>query len=198
MKRLKELNQRQLQAKETKNKITKAAMSLLKTKQYDSIKISDICKLAGISIGGFYHYFDSKEKLVIDAYDIVDDKIIKKYKTRKIDNEIDGILWLSECIASVTESLGERLVRNCYRQLLVDETNYTLSPDRSVHKELKSLINGAIRNKLIKEINPTLLSEYLNKIARGNIFDWCLKHGSFSIVDTLKREVNDIITLFKL
>ena len=192
------LNQRQLQAKETKNKITKAAMSLLKTKQYDLIKISDICKLAGISIGGFYHYFDSKEKLVIDAYDIVDEKIIRKYKTQKKDSPIESILWLADCIASVTQSLGERLVRNCYRQLLVDETNYTLSPNRSVHKELSFLINKAQESNLLKEIDSNTFAEYLNKIARGNIFDWCLKHGNFNLNEIMAREVSDIISIYTI
>ena len=195
---MKELTNRQLQAKATKNKIARAAMKLLKTEPYDNIKVSDICKLAEISVGGFYHYYDSKEKLVVDAYDIIDKKIVDKYKKNKELAPIEGILKLAEAIALVTTELGNKLVSNCYRQLLVDDTGYTASPDRLVHKELSILIDRAVDEGLIKPDTDKLrLSMYINKLSRGNIFDWCIKKGSFDLNAELQAELKDLLHLFE-
>ncbi|MCP1226432.1 TetR/AcrR family transcriptional regulator [Sebaldella sp. S0638] len=47
----------------TKSKIIAAAEELFKQKDYEDIAIREICQLADISIGAFYRYMGSKEKL---------------------------------------------------------------------------------------------------------------------------------------
>lgn len=194
---MKEQNLRQLQAQQTRLTITKVAMDLLKTKPYDNIKISDICKKAHVSIGTFYHYFETKEHIIIDAYDIIDKLIMDEYQRKQFDSAIDSILWLNRSIAFIISSFGANYVANCYRQLLVDKTKYTLSPDRAVHKELHKLLEKAMKDHELIETDLVHISEYINKTARGNIFDWCIKNGEFDLLQTLTEEVKNILTLYR-
>lgn len=59
----KPLTKRKKQAMETKNRIFETAMELFAKKGYKDIKIEDICRLADVSVGAFYHYFPSKNIL---------------------------------------------------------------------------------------------------------------------------------------
>lgn len=55
---------RDLQARETRQKLLDAAMDLIAGEGYASATISRICKAAGVSVGTFYSYFDSKREIV--------------------------------------------------------------------------------------------------------------------------------------
>jgi TetR/AcrR family transcriptional regulator, transcriptional repressor for nem operon len=55
----------------TKENIVTAAFSLFMTKGYNEVSMNDILKKTGLSKGGFYHHFTSKEELyenVIDRF----------------------------------------------------------------------------------------------------------------------------------
>ena len=64
---------RKEQAAIAKEKLLNAAQKLISEKGYDKISISDITDACGMSAGNFYHYFKSKEDLIIaverDLYD---------------------------------------------------------------------------------------------------------------------------------
>lgn len=81
---MKELTSRQKQAIETKLRISEAAMKLLKNTSYDSIKITDICKEANVSVGAFYHYFKSKDMMIKYSYNSIDSLIIEDYKKKEL------------------------------------------------------------------------------------------------------------------
>jgi len=195
---IKKLNSRQQQALNTKLRITESAMELFQNTEYDSVKISDICTKAGVSIGTFYHYFESKDKITIAGYDIIDNMIIEYYSTKTFQTTIDSIIWLNQSVAHTIMSLGLYFISNCYRQLLVDSSNYTISPDRTYHKELNRLLASALAKGEIEEIDTAELSEYINKTARGNIFDWCLKHGSFDLEEAMTHDISNILVLHQI
>ena len=53
----------------TKKNISLALYALLLRKPYDTITVSDICKKAGISRVSFYHYYDTKDDILIQFSD---------------------------------------------------------------------------------------------------------------------------------
>lgn len=50
----------------SKSKIFKAAMELIHLKGFDEIKVKDICKKSGTAVGTFYHYFHSKQDILLE------------------------------------------------------------------------------------------------------------------------------------
>ena len=55
---------RQREAAQTEQAILKAAMQLCRRKAFDKVSVREICSLAGITTGAFYHHFPSKEALL--------------------------------------------------------------------------------------------------------------------------------------
>ena len=56
---------KQVQTQETKQKIYKAASSILKKKGYAYLTVSNICAVAGVSNGTFFYHFKTKDELLV-------------------------------------------------------------------------------------------------------------------------------------
>ena len=91
---MKELTSRDIQSINTKNKIVECANSLFTTKNYEDVKIVDICKCAGVSVGAFYHYFNSKEDIINDAYNDFDAVTREMMQSKTFDSRLEAILFL--------------------------------------------------------------------------------------------------------
>ena len=52
---------------ETKVKLLNAALGVIRAKGYSATRIEDICEAAGVTKGGFFHHFRSKEDLAVSA-----------------------------------------------------------------------------------------------------------------------------------
>lgn len=195
---MKELTSRQKQAIETKLRITEAAMKLLKSTSYESIKIVDICKEANVSVGTFYHYFESKYTIIESGYHSIDTLILEKFEQQSFDSYIDAIIELNKAEATIVASLGFNFISNSYIQILMDESQYTISPNRLVHLKLIELLELALCNQEIISTDIYDLAEYINRTARGNIFDWCLKRGTTNLVEVWTSDITNIIAMYKI
>ena len=63
---------RQREAAQTEQAILKAAMQLCRRKAFDKVSVREICSLAGITTGAFYHHFPSKEALLTKGFSSLD------------------------------------------------------------------------------------------------------------------------------
>jgi TetR/AcrR family transcriptional repressor of nem operon len=52
----------------TKDKLLQVAFELIWDNSYGSVSVGDICDRAGVNKGSFYHFFESKADLAIEAY----------------------------------------------------------------------------------------------------------------------------------
>lgn len=194
---MKKLTSRQKQAIETRLRISEAAMKLLKNTSYDSLKITDICKEANVSVGTFYHYFESKDIMIKSSYNSIDSLILEDYEKKSFDSYIDAIVGLNNSEATIVASLGYNFTSNSYIQILMDESQYTISPNRFVHLKLIELLKLAVAENEIIDTDIYELSEFINRTARGNIFDWCLKRGTTILVDVWTSDIEKIMIAYK-
>ena len=54
---------------ESKTKLLNAAIQVIRAKGYTATRIEDICEMAGLTKGSFFHHFKSKEDLALSATD---------------------------------------------------------------------------------------------------------------------------------
>lgn len=52
----------------TKDKLLQVAFELIWDNSYGAVSVGDICERAGVNKGSFYHFFESKADLAIEAY----------------------------------------------------------------------------------------------------------------------------------
>jgi len=63
---------RKKQAEESRIRIYEAAKDLIAQKGFLETNIADICRLAGCSVGAFYHHFPTKESLLEETFRLAD------------------------------------------------------------------------------------------------------------------------------
>jgi TetR/AcrR family transcriptional repressor of nem operon len=52
---------------ESKTKLLKAALKVIRAKGYTATRVEDVCEAAGLTKGSFFHHFESKEALALAA-----------------------------------------------------------------------------------------------------------------------------------
>jgi len=64
---------------QTRNRIVEKASRALRKSGADGISVADLMKLAGLTHGGFYSHFESREALVIDAFSLAMDRTVAQW-----------------------------------------------------------------------------------------------------------------------
>ena len=99
------MTSRQIRAEQTRAKVLEAGVKLIEEKGYSNISIKDIVAAAEVSIGTFYHYFDSKDALyyqhVNRRFVDLDNGLVEHMELPPLENlgaYVDG--WLATVEAS--------------------------------------------------------------------------------------------------
>lgn len=64
---------------QTRNRIVEHASRALRQGGADGMSVADLMKLAGLTHGGFYSHFESREALVIDAFTLAMDRTVAQW-----------------------------------------------------------------------------------------------------------------------
>jgi TetR/AcrR family fatty acid metabolism transcriptional regulator len=190
----KNLNSRQQQAINTKNKLYNIALELIDTKGYDNIKIDDICKKAQVSVGSFYNYFKSKNDILIEIYKRGDD-YFRNEVANHIDNPnaADQILEYFRYYAKYNVTSGIDMTK----QLYTSHNKLFIAKNRYMQVLLQNIIQiGQEKNQLVKDFTPEEITEYLFIAARGVVYNWCLHNGEYGLEETMVTYMKRIIETF--
>ena len=79
----------------TKMKLLDAALMVIRTKGYAAATVDDICHAAGVTKGGFFHHFKSKDELAIAAaghFAAMADGIFATAPYRALPDPVDRLL----------------------------------------------------------------------------------------------------------
>ncbi|HEV2330443.1 MAG TPA: TetR/AcrR family transcriptional regulator [Verrucomicrobiae bacterium] len=55
---------------DTREKLLQVAFDLIWNQSYGSVSVDQICERAHVNKGSFYHFFDSKSELAVEAYEV--------------------------------------------------------------------------------------------------------------------------------
>lgn len=169
-----------------KNKIIQATRELFYELGYDGYSVESILERAHVSRGTFYHYFTSKDDVLVNWVLLYDDNY--QEWSDKIDVNLDPIEKLSNFSRCVLSQQGEMNIeikkKQFAAQALSRGNSYFFDSKRKYYTIVESLVEeghkkGTIRADLSKiEITNMLLT-----IHRGAIYDWCVANASYSLED---------------
>lgn len=78
------------QAAENREKILATAAKLFREKGFDGIGVADLMKAAGLTHGGFYGHFASKEDLMVQACERAVDELLQAGEARRANSNEDA------------------------------------------------------------------------------------------------------------
>ena len=142
---------------ESRSRILNASLSVIRTKGYSATRVEDICDAAGLTKGGFFHHFKSKEEMAIAAaehYAAMAEDIFRAAPYRHLNDPLDRLLGYVEFRKSILQ--GELPGYTCLLGTMVQETYET--------------------HPLIREVCDRCLSEHANTLV-GDIQAAVRKYG---------------------
>lgn len=115
-------------AEKTRQNLLAAATNVIRTKGYAATTVDDLCSYAGITKGGFFHHFKSKEDLAIQAADFfakMAQELFSGAEYNLAKDPLDKLLGYIDLRKNILQ--GELYEYTCLLGTLVQET-YSTSP----------------------------------------------------------------------
>ena len=194
----KTLSSRALQAQKTRDKIFQTAVDMISQHGFDNVTIDDICRKSGVAKGSFYHYFKSKDDIIILTYENIDN--IYERKLKKLPAEtgsIEKIIFTVMYQAIFAKRSGVESVRQIYRSQVEYGTTYFISEERPLFKLLCNIISvGQQKNEIRTDLTADELTRFFLALSRGIIYDWCVHNGSYDIEKVMDSHFHLIINNF--
>lgn len=177
----KKLNKRQIQAKNTYERIYNTAMNLVEKKGFENITVKEICTKAGVSVGSFYNYFKSKQGILDEIFRKADQHFLNQVaEDLEGDNAHDKIIKFFSHYASYCEAIKIDQLKQIYST----HNKFFIEKGRHMQNVLKAIIDeGKESGELKTDIDSEEIVEYLFIALRGVIFDWCLHDGSYNLIE---------------
>ena len=164
-----------------KNNITVTALRLFLSRGYKYVSLVDVAHEVGITKGGIYHYFSSKEELLNAAvqflFDHLKAKFIQLFSGEKsireilyaiiVEHEVDH--YIKEMIGS-TEVFGRtndenfkieimQHIPHLYKRIDSDHLDICDAIEKKLHRALQ---NGEIRGDVDSKIMAIIILTFLN------------------------------------
>ena len=124
--RMKTINQT-AELPETKRKLVDAGVSLMRKQGYNATTVDDICSAAGVTKGGFFHYFKSKEdiaKAAVVRFREGKRQDFDNAHFRKLADPLDRVFGRLDFAKESAGGAG-RLTKGCLIGMFAQELSFT-------------------------------------------------------------------------
>ena len=186
---------RKEQAEETRNRIYTSAIELMEENGFGNFTIEDISKKAGVSVGAFYHYFDSKNDILAEIFYRADE-----YFSNQVVNSLckpsipEQIVEYFDYYAKFNVASGVETTK----QLFNPKIKFFIDEGRPMLEILEDLIRkGQERKEISEDTDAKDIVSYLIVMARGIVFEWSLYDGNYDLEAKMHRYMEKLVSTIK-
>lgn len=188
---MEKLTKRQQQAIASKKNIYSTAIRLMKDEGFENITIEKISKEAGVSVGAFYHYFPSKNDIVVELFKEADlyfkNKFVNSSRARKAKEQIIDFF---AHFADFYCYYGIDLMKTLY----TTQSELFLRQDRVIVGMLQDIVSkGVEKGELTDEMEVAEIVDLLFCTARGVAYKWCVARGEFPLDTVLLKYIQHVL-----
>ena len=186
------ITRRSLNALETRNKLYSTAMMLFTKRGFDKVTVDDITRYAGVSKGTFYNHFSTKEQVLVEQFNKIDNHYEQVFRRTKPDEPASQrLLNFSDAMC---EYCGEVWGLNMLKVVYINQISLGKRPDILLRPErlFYTVLNDIIRQgRESGEFTTDMSVEeqlYLfARSARSALYEWCLHDAAFDLKDSARK-----------
>ena len=187
---------RKEQAEETRQRIYTSAIELMEQKGFGNFTIADISKKAGVSVGAFYQYFDSKNDILAEIFYRADDYfstyVVNSFSKRSAPEQI---IEYFDHYAKFNIDCGVETTQQIFNPMI----KFFIEDRRPMLEILEDLIRkGQERNEIREDTDAKELVEYLISMARGIVFEWSLYDGNYDLEARMHKYMEILVSTIKV
>lgn len=176
---------REVKSKETVERIVSAATSIIESGDLSKLTVKNVCKLAGVSNGVFFHFFKSKNDLIIQYMHDGYEKYIAENPFDPTGTDIiDRIIYFYIHNVKYCQNIGVEFIHYYY----------TTENKALAGRDIKNLVTGPCYDNVIALVRQGQETGYfkndcsafeitadLGMLVKGVIFEWALCEGNFDV-----------------
>ena len=187
-------DKRKLQGAETKKKLYEVAERLFSEHDFASVNVEDITDAAGITKGGFYVHYESKDALIALLISNYAARADADYKA--FISQLPPDMPTNEVLSSLSEKISTHLenaigchnMKKVYHIMLSGSlnTDSVKGHNRELYKLYYKILERGIQRGEIRSILPLeQLSRHWVVALRGITYEWCVRYPDFDLQEHL-------------
>ena len=187
---------RKEQAAETKQLLFDTALKLLDEKEFDKITIRDIVAAAGVSIGTFYNYYNTKLDVYYETYIIADEyfETVVKKDLAEYTEPMEKLLHFFDAYARYSSEITSLDLT----RILYNSANkcFDRSSDTGMHPLLTSILEEGMEQGVFRTQKTSLwLGQFLMISVRGQVYHWCTNDGSYNLRQAVAEHIRMLLPI---
>jgi len=137
-------------ALDKKQALKTAAYEVFSKKGYKATGISEIAKQAGVAVGSFYNYYESKEVIFLDVY-VDENNRVRQAMIHEIDWEMDMVGLVSQIFRRSRNHISSnKILMEWYNPAISDELhNYYSSEEGKAANPFHQFLLETFTNRMI-------------------------------------------------
>ncbi len=163
----------QPRGEETRNRILDASLEAFARYGYDATGVAEICRRAGVTKGGFYHHFPSKQAVFLEMLERWLEGIDEQLEAARAGGETvpQELLRMTGMVPLVFQEAGGRLpiflefLTKAGRSPVVWQA--TVAPFRKYHSFFAQMVEDGIDEGSLRVVDPHLASTVMVAFAVG-------------------------------
>ena len=180
------MTSRKIQAMEMRSRIQSVALDLFDKEGFENVSVDEIAQAAGCSVGNIYHYFKSKDELVVHATELVDIAYARLEPMYLADTTRSGYEKLLDFVGqSLRVSVADSFLYKCFMQSIKYPEQGVLKKGakRTYYRLLAELVEMCKREgSIAPQYKTDDVVEYLVTLHRGMLFEYRIYEGSFDLI----------------
>lgn len=175
--------------KEIRLRFDKALSKLLAETEWEKITIRSICEEAGVSVGLFYYYYETKQHLFSSKFSKVDD-----YFRDHVSLQCEQYA-LHEALEYYTQTYIKWIKRKGYQYMtqvmkfyLHNQPDLDWFSKRALYISLKEIIQrGFDDGEIVVDLTVDDIAMDLTLMVRGHSFQWCSSQENYPLNEAVSR-----------
>ena len=163
----------QQRGEETRTRILDVAQEAFARYGYDATGVAEICRRAGVTKGGFYHHFPSKQDVFLEMLQRWLEGLDQQLEVMRSGEEIvpEELLAMTAMVPAVFQDAGGRLP--LFLEFLTKAGHSstvwqaTVAPFRKYHTFFAQMISDGLEEGSLGDVEPDLASNLLLSFAVG-------------------------------
>ena len=192
---------------DTKRKLLEAGATLMRARGFNATSVDDICSSAGVTKGGFFHYFKSKDELAKAALQRFCEGKAVEYATAPFHQMADPLDRVYGRLEYASGSVGgtTRLTRGCLVGMLAQELSASNPEMRGLCQEAFLRIASNFEKDLAEakamyapdaDFDPQKLAMFYVSFFQGSSLIAKAANSNSVLIDNLEQFRRYLQTLF--
>lgn len=180
-----------------RSEIVESLIPIISSLPFEDIHVVQLCEAADISIGSFYHYFNSKNDIMVGLITLIDEYMVNEvFPLLNSEDELENLMRFARGWATHVHLNGiER--SKLISQIDPRIEDFSGQKRVSVVKIEEIISRGQASGQIIASRSAEELSMMFLLAIRGVTTDWSRCEGRYSVVEKMEQYISLFVTALR-